>query len=133
MNGATPAPTGRCGVARHVLSLPPVMTEFVILPEVVLAMAYFLTIRIWNIWKLCTLQFPTIESGERLQLVTGNQFAGLTFANVAFLVLFAFAVRRVRRSSRGLKRGHYAGLAIGVATLVLLQIAVVRGHWMLMM
>ncbi len=110
--------------------LPPALTEFVILPEVMLAMAYAVVARIWNIWSILTLRFPTLEESDPPRMLSGTQLVIFTGVHIAFLALFIMAGRRVRRSSPSLRRGHYASLAIGVAIIVLLQVAAVRAFWL---
>ena len=110
-------------------NLPPTLTEFVILPEVMLAMAYAFVARVWNIWSILTLRFPLLEEIDPPRMLSGPQLVLFTGINIAFLGLFFMAGRRARQSSPSLKRGHYASLAIGVAIIVLLQVVAVRAFW----
>ncbi len=105
----------------------PTLTEFVILPEVMLAMVYVFLLRVWSIWAFTTHHIPGTEPGDPT-LVSGMQFAGVTLANLVFLALFVRALPRVRDSAPSLRKGHYASLLIGTIVLLLLQFAAVQGY-----
>ncbi|MFT5290877.1 MAG: hypothetical protein ACI8QS_002109 [Planctomycetota bacterium] len=111
-------------------SLPPALTEFVILPEVMLVMAYALVTRIWSIWAFLTSRFLRLDESnpDPYRMVPGLLLCTVTAVHIAFLVLLVFAWRRVRRSSPSLRQGHYASLVLGVAIIVLLQVAAFSGH-----
>ena len=58
-------------------------TEFVILPEVMLAWIYLLCVHLWTIWKMCTLKFPTSDA-DPIRFMTDGQYALLASLNAAF-------------------------------------------------
>ncbi|MDF1839379.1 MAG: hypothetical protein P1V35_16045 [Planctomycetota bacterium] len=105
----------------------PTLTEFVILPEVMLAMVYVILLRVWSVWAFTTHHIPGTNPGDPT-LVSNGQLAAVTLANVLFLALFALAIPRVRKGSPSLRKGHYASLIVGAFVLVLLQVAAFQGH-----
>jgi hypothetical protein len=97
-------------------------TEFVILPEVMLAWIYLLCVHIWTIWQMCTLKFPTSDA-DPIRFMTGGQYALLTSLNAAFFLAFVLGGIRARRSSPSLRKGHIISVLAGAAIMIAMQIA----------
>lgn len=97
-------------------------TEFVILPEVMLAWIYLLCVHLWTIWQVCTLKFPTAE-GVPIRFMTGGQYALLTSLNALFFVAFLLGGLRARKSPPSLRKGHYISVVSGAIIMIAMQVA----------
>jgi len=103
----------------------PVSTEFVILPEVMLAWVYLLVLHIWTIWRMTTMHFPT-DPDAPIRLYSGLQFGLITALDVAFFLVFALGGWRTRSSPPSLRRGHWISLTGSALMMVAVQLAAYR-------
>jgi len=106
----------------------PALSEFVILPEVMLVLIYASSIRVWSIWTLLTFRFVPPEEGGPLRIISTSQFAWVSALNGVLLVLLILAGLRSRRSARSLRRGHFAGIVFAAGILILLQVGAIQAY-----
>jgi len=99
------------------------LVEFTVRPEVIGAMVYFTLFHLWATWMFCTMRYPLLGTTEPFRLIGTAQFAGLTVINIGFCVAFVLAGIQTRRSPSSVRKGHYAGLALGFTTVILVQVS----------
>ncbi|MDF1799736.1 MAG: hypothetical protein P1V81_11210 [Planctomycetota bacterium] len=103
----------------------PASTEFVILPEVMLAWVYLLCLHIWTVWRLTTMHFPS-DPDAPIRLYSGLQFGLITALDLAFFLVFVLGGWRTRNSPPSLRRGHWVSLAGSAVMMVAVQVAAYR-------
>lgn len=106
-------------------SITPSSTEFVILPEVMLAWIYLMCVHLWTVWKMCTMKFPTSEL-DPIRFMSGNQYALITVLNAVFFIAFLLGGLKARRSDPALRKGHYVSVISGAIIMIVLQYASYR-------
>ncbi len=90
-------------------------------------MAYFVVWWIWSFWILAATRYPT-EPSEPLRLIGASEFAAVSALNGVFLLALLFDGYRSLRSPPRLRRAHFAGLLLAVATLALVQLGALHAH-----
>lgn len=93
---------------------PPLLTEFIILPEIIVTMVYVVWARIYSIWvcATCDLTGPGPH-----RLISLGQYLGITGFHVGLGTALLLAGVRARRSHPSLRRGHIASLLLAAYAL----------------
>lgn len=103
-------------------------SDFVLRPSVVAAMLLFALGAFWCLETLAKAGFATLDEPRPLRLLSGTGYAVVSGVHALLLVAILCDAFAVRRSPPGLRRAHWAGLAMALVTLSVAQLGAWYAH-----